>query len=125
MGLPWLGKKYIDDIFSGGMGTVTFANDGRSCEDASKTYGSGGLMNGKRYMLSFTYNCPESEFDNPKGFFEGMSVDEANIALHKTFQFCGAMPYPSYAVYDVFKSDFSIENVLGSLQQKLKHNFLS
>jgi len=125
MGLPWLGKKYIDDIFSGGMGTVTFANDGRSREDASKTYGSGGLMKDKRYMLSFTYNCPESEFNNPNGFFEGMSIDEANVALHKTFQFCGAIPYPSYAVHDVFKSDFSLENVLTSLDQKLEQIFLS
>jgi len=124
MGLPWLGKKYIDDIFSGGMGTVTFANDGRSRDDASKQYGSGGLMSGKKYMLSFTYNCPESEFNNPNGFFDGMSIDEANVALHKTFQFCGASPYPSYAVHDVFKSDFSLQSVQEALNQKLKENFL-
>lgn len=121
MGLPWLGKKYIDDIFSGGANSVTYASDGRSRNDPSKTYGSGGLMEGKRYMLSFTYNCPESEFNNPQGFFEGMSVDEANIALHKTFQFCGAAPYPSYAVHDIYKSDFDINSVLNGLQNHLKN----
>ena len=92
MGLPWLGKKYVDEVFSGGNGTVTFQNDGRA---QGGRYGSGGLMKGKRYMLSFTYNCPASEFDNPDGFFEGLSVDGANVALHKTFQFCGAVPASS------------------------------
>ncbi len=122
MGLPWLGKKYIDEIFSGGAGTVTYASDGRTRNDPSKTYGSGGLMNGKKYMLSFTYNCPKSEFDNPNGFFDGLSLDEANVALHKTFQFCGAEPMPSYAVYDVYKSEFSLENVLDALTTHLKQN---
>lgn len=122
MGLPWLGKKYIDEIFSGGAGTVTYASDGRTRNDPSKTYGSGGLMNGKKYMLSFTYNCPKSEFDNPDGFFDGLSLDEANVALHKTFQFCGAEPMPSYAVHDVYKSEFSLENVLDALTTHLKQN---
>lgn len=123
MGLPWLGKKYIDEIFTGGTGTVTYANDGRSRDDASKHYGSGGLMKEKRYMLSFTYNCPISEFDNPQGFFEGMSVDQANVALHKTFQFCGVKPFETYAVHDVYKSDFNLEQALRSLRAVLAKNF--
>ncbi len=50
---------------------------------------SGGLLKGKKYMLSITYNCPKSEFNNPNGFFDGLSLDEANVATHKTFQFVG------------------------------------
>lgn len=122
MGLPWLGKKYIDEIFSGGTGTVTYANDGRTRSDPSKTYGSGGLMNGKKYMLSFTYNCPTSEFDNPNGFFDGLSLDEANVALHKTFQFCGVEKLPSYAVHDIYKSEFNLDEALAKLQEHLKQN---
>lgn len=122
MGLPWLGKKYIDEIFSAGAGTVTYTSDGRTRSDPSKTYGSGGLMNGKKYMLSFTYNCPASEFDNKDGFFDGLSLDEANVALHKTFQFCGVEPLKSYAVYDVYKSDFSLDGVIGKLQEHLQQN---
>jgi modulator of drug activity B len=38
MGLPWLVKKYIDDIFSAGLNTVTYVSDGRSRNDPSKTY---------------------------------------------------------------------------------------
>jgi modulator of drug activity B len=122
MGLPWLGKKYIDEIFSAGVNTVTYSSDGRSRSDPSKTYGSGGLMNDKRYMLSFTYNCPKSEFDNPEGFFDGLSLDEANVGLHKTFQFCGVTPYPSFSVHDIYKSEFDINGVLHGLNQHLKQN---
>ena len=64
MGVPWITKKYIDEIFSVGQGSVTYVNDGRTRSDASKRYGSGGLMQGKKYMLSLTYNCPTTEFDN-------------------------------------------------------------
>ena len=120
MGLPWLGKKYIDDIFSGGAGTVTYASDGRTRSDPSKTYGSGGLMGGKKYMLSFTYNCPTTEFDNPKGFFDGLSLDEANVALHKTFQFCGVEQLTSYSVHDIYKSEFNLEDALQNLREHLK-----
>lgn len=120
MGLPWKGKKYINEVFSGGNGSVTFVNDGRA---NGGNYGSGGLMGGKFYMLSFTYNCPESEFDNPDGFFEGLSLDQANIALHKTFQFCGAKPLESFSVHNVYSPNFDIDAVLGGLREKLAENF--
>lgn len=125
MGLPWLGKKYIDEIFSAGASTVTYTSDGRTRSDPSKTYGSGGLMGGKKYMLSFTYNCPKSEFDNPNGFFDGLSLDEANVALHKTFQFCGAAKLPSFAVYDIYKSEFSLDNAVAELTTTLRQNLES
>lgn len=124
MGVPWITKKYIDEVFSGGMNTVTFVNDGRTKEDDSKKYGSGGLMQGKRYMLSLTYNCPASEFNNKDGFFDGLSLDEANVATHKLFQFCGADPLESYAIHDVFKEDLDIDSELARFRTTLKRNFI-
>ena len=125
MSVPWITKKYIDEIFSGGMGTVTFENDGRSTEDPSKKYGSGGLMQGKKYMLSLTYNCPDTEFDNKDGFFDGLSLDEANIATHKLFQFCGAEPLETYAIHDVFKEKLDIDSELERFRSILKRNFIA
>ena len=125
MGVPWITKKYIDEVFSGGMGTVTFENDGRSREDASKKYGSGGLMQGKKYMLSLTYNCPDTEFDNKEGFFDGLSLDEANVATHKLFQFCGAEPLETYAIHDVFKENLDIDSELERFRGILKRNFIA
>jgi len=124
MGVPWITKKYIDEVFSAGASTVTYTNDGRSSKDTSKKYGSGGLMNGKKYMLSLTYNCPISEFSNKDGFFDGLSLDEANIATHKTFQFCGASAMESYSVHDIFKGDLNLENELVKFEETLKRNFL-
>ncbi|MDX1808571.1 MAG: NAD(P)H-dependent oxidoreductase [Sulfurospirillaceae bacterium] len=123
MGVPWIAKKYIDEVFSAGAGTVTYLNDGRSREDASKTYGSGGLMSEKKYMLSLTYNCPTSEFNNKDGFFEGLSVDEANVAAHKLFQFCGAKKLDTYSIHDIFKGDLDLDSELVKLEQILNKNF--
>lgn len=124
MGVPWITKKYIDEIFSAGAGSVTYMNDGRSPDDTSKKYGSGGLMKEKKYMLSLTYNCPASEFANKDGFFDGLSLDEANVATHKTFQFCGAKPLQSYSVHDIFKGDLDVEKEIEKLNTILSKNFL-
>lgn len=124
MGVPWITKKYIDEVFSAGAGSVTYMSDGRSRKDASKKYGSGGLMGNKKYMLSLTYNCPASEFNNKDGFFEGLSVDEANVATHKIFQFCGAEPLETYSVHDIFKGDLNEKVEVEKFQKILKKNFL-
>lgn len=123
MGVPWLTKKYIDEIFSMGKDTVTYVSDGRTRSDASKKYGSGGLMQGKKYMLSLTYNCPTTEFSNKEGFFSGLSLDEANVATHKTFQFCGAEPLETYSVHDIFKGDLNLENEKARFRAHLAKNF--
>lgn len=125
MSVPWLSKKYIDEVFSAGQGTVTYANDGRTRSDASKRYGSGGLMHGKQYMLSLTYNCPASEFSNKEGFFEGLSLDETHVAVHKTFQFCGASALATFSVHDIFKGDLNLETEKKRFQAHLAQQCLS
>ena len=42
MGAPWTVKKYIDDVFTEGHGTL-YASDGRTRKDPSKKYGSKGF----------------------------------------------------------------------------------
>lgn len=123
MSLPWSTKKYMDEIASAGNNTVTYINDGRSREDSSKKYGSGGLMTDKKYMLSLTYNCPTSEFDNKDGFFDGLSIDEANISVHKIFQFCGASKTDTYSVHDIFKGDLDLEKELTKFTKTIENNF--
>ena len=120
MGLPWITKKYFDEVFVQG---VQFANDGRTRTDNSKRYGSGGLLQGKKYMLSVTYNCPASEFDNKDGFFDGLSLDQAHISTHKIFQFCGLKPLETYSVHDIFKGDLDINLELEKFTNTLKTNF--
>lgn len=122
MGLPGLTKSYIDEVSMAGTGTITYKNDGRSASDPSKKYGSGGLMTDKKYMLSITYNCPVSEFDNKDGFFEGLSVDEVNYSVHKIFQFCGVQKTDTYSVHDIFKGDLNLEEELIKFTKTLENN---
>lgn len=121
MSLPWIAKKYIDETFTQGR---HYASDGRSREDVSKLYGSGGLLQGKKYMLSLTYNCPQSAFDNKNSLFDGLSLDEAHVAVHKTFQFCGLESLQTYAVHDIFKGDLDLDSELEKFEKVLSKNFL-
>ncbi|PJG43959.1 NADPH quinone reductase MdaB [Acinetobacter tandoii] len=102
MGAPWTMKKYMDDVFTIGHGTL-YANDGRSRSDASKKYGSGGLIHDKKYMLSLTWNAPLEAFEDQDQFFEGVGVDRVYLPFHKANQFLGMQGLDTFIVNDVIK----------------------
>lgn len=102
MGAPWTVKKYIDDVFTEGHGSL-YANDGRTRSDAEKKYGSGGLIHGKKYMLSLTWNAPMQAFDDPEQFFHGVGVDGVYLPFHKANQFLGMQTLDTFIANDVIK----------------------
>ncbi|WP_060485573.1 NAD(P)H-dependent oxidoreductase [Pseudomonas sp. NBRC 111123] len=102
MGAPWSVKKYIDEVFTAGHGSL-YANDGRTRSDHSQKYGSGGLVHGKQYMLSLTWNAPQQAFDDPTDFFEGKGVDAVYFPFHKANQFLGMTGLPTFLAVDVMK----------------------
>ena len=103
MGAPWTVKKYIDDVFTEGHGSL-YANDGRSRSDASKKYGSGGLIHDKNYMLSLTWNAPMDAFNDAEQFFHGVGIDGVYLPFHKANQFLGMQTLPTFIVNDVIKA---------------------
>ncbi|WP_151960954.1 NAD(P)H-dependent oxidoreductase [Acinetobacter bereziniae] len=103
MGAPWTMKKYIDDVFTTGHGSL-YANDGRTRSDAAKKYGSGGLIHDKKYMLSLTWNAPIDAFDDPEQFFHGVGVDGVYLPFHKANQFLGMQSLDTFIVNDVIKA---------------------
>ena len=103
MGAPWTVKKYIDDVFTEGHGSL-YANDGRSRSDASKKYGSGGLIHDKNHMLSLTWNAPMDAFNDAEQFFHGVGVDGVYLPFHKANQFLGMQTLPTFIVNDVIKA---------------------
>lgn len=103
MGAPWTVKKYIDEIFTEGHGTL-YASDGRTRSDASKQYGSGGLIQDKKYMLSLTWNAPMQAFTEKDQFFNGVGVDGVYLAFHKANQFLGMQSLSTFIVNDVIKA---------------------
>ena len=59
---PYIYKKYIDEVFTSAMIAGTFlGGDGRP----QGQYGSGGKMQGKKFMLSLTMNAPRQAFNDP------------------------------------------------------------
>ncbi|GBO79905.1 oxidoreductase [Acetobacter aceti NRIC 0242] len=102
MDLPWTVKRYVDEVFTAGHGTL-YANDGRSRSHPERKYGSGGLLQGKHYMLSLTWNAPEEAFVDPDQFFEGKGIDAVYFPFHKANQFLGMTPLPTYLATNVIK----------------------
>ncbi|MFC6379577.1 NAD(P)H-dependent oxidoreductase [Tatumella terrea] len=121
MGEPWTVKKYIDEVFTYGHGRL-YASDGRSREDSSKKYGSGGLLQGKKYMLSLTWNAPLEAFTDPQQFFEGVGVDGVYLHFHKACQFLGMSPLPTFICNDVIK-DPQVPLYISQYQQHLQTVF--
>ncbi|MGO2240712.1 MAG: NAD(P)H-dependent oxidoreductase [Halomonas sp.] len=102
MGAPWIVKRYIDEVLTAGHGSL-YASDGRSRQDPSKQYGSGGLLQGRRYMLSLTWNAPLAAFEAPGNFFEGRGVDGVYFPFHKSQEFIGLAALPTFIANDVMK----------------------
>ena len=102
MGEPWIVKKYIDEVFCAGH-TKLYANDGRSRSDSSKKYGSGGLVQGKKYLFSTTWNAPLEAFTESGQFFESQGIDGVLFHLHKAHEFLGMQALPSFMCNDVHK----------------------
>ncbi len=108
MGEPWTVKKWVDEVFTAGQGAL-YESDGRTRSDGSKKYGSGGLLQNKKYMLSLTWNAPLEAFTDPEQFFEGQGVDGLYLHFDKLNQFLGMVPLPTFITNDVVKSP-DVEN---------------
>lgn len=103
MGEPWTVKKWMDEVFTIGQGKL-YANDGRTRSDESHKYGSGGLLQDKKYMLSLTWNAPLEAFNDPSQFFEGRGVDGVYFHFHKSNQFLGMTTLPTFITNDIYKN---------------------
>ncbi|PHM09967.1 NAD(P)H-dependent oxidoreductase [Nostoc sp. 'Peltigera malacea cyanobiont' DB3992] len=104
-GNPWIYKKYVDEVFNAGLlQQKMVANDGRTRSDPTKQYGTGGLMQGKKYMLSLTWNAPAEAFNDERQFlFAGKSVDDFFMFNTANYKFCGVKILPSFSCHDVLK----------------------
>ncbi|WP_354624709.1 NAD(P)H-dependent oxidoreductase [Psychromonas sp. MME2] len=122
MGAPWIVKKYIDEVFTNGHGRL-YQSDGRTRKNSDHKYGSGGLLQGKEYMLSVTWNAPAESFTDPKQFFEGAGVDGVYMAMHKAHQFLGMSPLETFMSNDVIKNP-SIEGDVARYKAHLDTQFI-
>jgi modulator of drug activity B len=119
-GMPWIYKKYVDEVFTAGMFQESFlSGDGRTRSDPRKQYGTGGKMQGKAYMLSLTWNAPRAAFgDATQMLFEGRTVDDVFISNTANYRFCGAEVLPSFSCFDVMKQP-DVEGDIARLREHL------
>jgi len=123
MSVPWSFKKYMDDVFTAGMGGALCAFDGRSEEEPTKNYGTGGTRTNTKYMLSLTFNAPKESFnDQDEYLFQGKSVDDLMLHMHANFRFFGMSALPTFASYDVMKNP-QIESDFDRFEAHINEHF--
>lgn len=120
---PWTYKKYVDEVFNSGLHSKTLLdNDGRTRSDPSRQYGTGGHMQGKKFMVAATWNAPKESFNNPSGvLFEGKGTDDLLLHITSNYKFTGFDILPNFGVYDIFKEDADIADALDGYVDHLKN----
>lgn len=104
-------KLYIDEVFTVGHNNGMYASDGRSRVNPSINYGTGGLMHGKKYLVTSTWNAPEEAFTLEGEFFNQTSVDEGVLfGFHRMNDFLGLTKLEGMHFYDLEKNG-SLERV--------------
>ncbi len=106
-------KAYLDEVYEFG---VFF--------EGSERYGEGGLLTGKRYLISTTWNAPQEAFSNTDQFFEGDLLEDILVSMHKTQQYVGMKPLPSFGAYDVVNNP-RVESLRKSWARHLHEELIS
>lgn len=103
--MPYELKAYFDKVFTAGHRKGIYYSDGRKSDQPDINYGTGGMMQGKQYMLTTTWNAPETAFTLPGEFFGERSVDEGVMfGFHRMNAFVGMQPLESIHFHDMEKN---------------------
>jgi modulator of drug activity B len=103
--VPHAFKKYIDVVFTAGHDKGIYRSDGRSAANPAINYGTGGTLHGRKYMLTTSWNAPETAFTLPGEFFNERSVDDGPLfGFHRMNAFTGMKPLESIHFHDVEKN---------------------
>jgi len=103
--VPYLLKKYIDEVFTAGHNNGIYSSDGRSRRNPEINYGTGGLMQGKKYMVTSSWNAPDTAFTLPDEFFDQHTPDEGILfGFHKMNQFAGLTRIAGMHFHDLEKN---------------------
>lgn len=116
--LPHGFKQYIDVVFTEGHQKGIYHSDGRSSKNPEINYGTGGMLHGKQYMVTTSWNAPQTAFTLPGEFFKETSVDDgALFGFHRMNAFTGMTPMESMHFHDVEKN----ADIVRDLQRYREH----
>jgi len=103
--LPHGFKKYIDVVFTEGHDKGIYHSDGRTSKNPTINYGTGGSLQGRKYLLTTSWNAPKEAFTLPGEFFNETSVDDGPLfGFHKMNAFIGMSPLESMHFHDIEKN---------------------
>lgn len=103
--MPYKLKEYIDKVFTAGHENGIYRNDGRSrrSDNPKLHYGTGGMLQGRRYMLTSSWNAPIEAFTVEGEFFNQHDEDEVLMGLHKMNQFTGLQTIEGFHFHEMEK----------------------
>lgn len=120
-GLPHKLKEYIDTVFTAGHRNGLYYSDGRKKETPAINYGTGGSLHGRVYMLTTTWNAPETAFTLPGEFFHQNTVDDGVMfGFHRMNAFTGMDALGSFHFHDLEKNA-TPERISGYHRDYLAH----
>ncbi len=80
-------------------------SDGRNAANPEINYGTGGMLGGRKYMLTTSWNAPATAFTLPGEFFNEKSVDEGPLfGFHRMNAFVSLEKMDSFHFHDVEKN---------------------
>ncbi|WP_029903961.1 NAD(P)H-dependent oxidoreductase [Prevotella sp. 10(H)] len=97
-------KKYIDEVLTSGHQNGIYFSDGRRSANPTRNYGTGGLLQGRKYMLTTTWNAPQEAFTIEDEFFKLHNEDDVMYGFHQMNAFIGLSPIESFHFHDVSKN---------------------
>ncbi|WP_246146938.1 NAD(P)H-dependent oxidoreductase [Seonamhaeicola marinus] len=82
-----------------------YESNGRIRSNLLIKYGTGGLMKGKKYILTICWNTAKTAFNLEYEFFNQTSVDEGDMfGFHKMNAFTGMQVLGTYHFHDMDKN---------------------
>lgn len=121
--LPHGFKKYIDEVFTAGHQKGIYNSDGRSRHNPEINYGTGGMLGGRKYMLTTSWNAPKTAFTIPGEFFNEKSVDDGPLfGFHRMNAFVSLERVAGFHFHDVEKNA-DIPNDMQRYENHLKSVF--
>ena len=118
-------KKYIDVVFTEGHQKGIYKSDGRTSANPQINYGTGGQLHGRKYMITTSWNAPETAFTLPGEFFNEHSVDEGPLfGFHRMNAFTGMKPVDGMHFHDVEKNADIVRDI-EKYKQHLENTFIT
>ena len=121
--VPFNFKKYLDEVLTTGYNNGMWTSDGRDSENPEINYGTGGLLQGKEYIMTTSWNAPKGSFTLPNEFFNQISVDNGPLSgFHGMNRYLGIKLHTSIQFHDVEKNADTSKQLKG-YEEFLTNNF--